>query len=520
MVYIIIGAAVVIGYFLLDFFISLPHDLKEPQLIPPGIPFLGHIIGMIRDGSGYYEKITKQYDLPIYTLGVPRSKIYIVTSPNLISLIDRRSRTISFAPYVVQFAKRILIPSQHGLDALGEDLLEENGPVGLRPETLKVMHHSLSPGKDLQAITQVMLKSVTSLLHSAEIDKEEGTKLFEMTRKIVTQASTDAIYGAEQNPFQDPIVHHGFWAIDKDFAFLGLNVLSGLIAPKGRRGRKVLFDAMGKYYAAGGHETASRLIQARYEVNRKYGVSQSDIEHFDLSVCYGLLVNTVPSTSWAIYYLYSDPSLLQDVRSKVEELIGMPEAKDEDNNHAITVNIPEVIAGYPLLSSFVQEVLRVQSTNASGRVVLEDTLIQDEYLLKKDSILLVPSAELHSSKSAWGPTASTFDPKRFLLHTQARSKNKVPASAYRAFGSGASVCPGRHFAANEILTILIMMVLRYDVTPVAGQWKMPRTKSHITTSILTPVEDVRVHVKVREEMEKIEWRFVWEAEKGTEKAIE
>ncbi len=61
----------------------------------------------------------------------------------------------------------------------------------------------------------------------------------------------------------------------------------------------------------------------------------------------------------------------------------------------------------------------------------------------------------------------------------------------RAFGSGASVCPGRHFAANEMITILVMMILKYDIPPVDGDWKMPKTKSHITTSILTPVEDIR-----------------------------
>ncbi|RYP77929.1 hypothetical protein DL769_003302 [Monosporascus sp. CRB-8-3] len=436
------------------------------------------------------------------------------------SSIDRRSKTISFAPYVVQFAKRILIPSQNAVDVLGVDLLEENGAVGLRPETLKAMHQSLAPGEDLQATTQVMLDSVIHLLRSAEgINKNEVTELFEWIRKLVTRASTDAIYGVEKNPFQDAAVHDGFWAIDKDFALLGLNFLPDLAAPKGSRGRKLLFDAMSKYYATDGHRTASRLIQARYEVNRKYGVSQSDIEHFDLSVCYGLLVNTVPGTSWALYYLYSNPALLRDVRSNVESLIQLPNAKHEEGHRIITVNIPEVIAGYPLLNSFVQEVLRVQSTNASGRVVLEDTVIDDTYLLKKGSILLIPSAELHSSTSAWGPTASTFDPERFLAQKQAKSAHKVPASAYRAFGSGASVCPGRHFAANEILTILIMTLLRYDIIPVGGKWKMPRTKSHITTSILTPLEDVRVHVRERKEVKGVKWMFVWEPEKKSGNSV-
>ncbi len=150
--------------------------------------------------------------LPIYTLGVPRGKIYIVTSPNLISAIDRRSKTISFAPYLVQFAKRILVPSQRGLDALGEDLLEANGPTGLRPETLKAMHHALAPGDDLEATNETMLRSVTQILDSLDHPGRVSTSNCSTgSRKSVTRASTDAIYGVERNPFRDASVYDGFW---------------------------------------------------------------------------------------------------------------------------------------------------------------------------------------------------------------------------------------------------------------------------------------------------------------------
>ncbi|KAI1775344.1 cytochrome P450 [Hypoxylon cercidicola] len=273
-------------------------------------------------------------------------------------------------------------------------------------------------------------------------------------------------------------------AIEKDFVLLGLNIIPDLIAPKGSRGRRIFFDAMRKYYATGGNRTASSLIQSRYEVSRKYDLSQTDIEHFNLSICYGLLVNTVPGTSRVLYYVYSNPSLLAELRQNIDSLVL------KESGQAITINIPDVIAGCRLLDSLVQEVLRIHSTNASGRVVLKDTLIDDTYLLKKDSVLLIPSAHLHNSESTWGPDASSFNPKRLIKDIEGRNAPKVPACAYRAFGSGASACPGRYFATNEILAILVMMVLTYDVAPVHGRWIMPQTKSHITTSILTPVEDI------------------------------
>lgn len=153
----------VAGYFLLRVFLNLPHDNKEPQLIPQNMPFIRHLIVMIREGSGYYGMITydaslqlstqfmtptltcrrKRLNLPLYTLRVPWGKIYIVNSPDLISMVDRHSKTISFAPYVVHFAKMILVLSRATVSALEENMLQTHDGLGLRPETLNVMHDSL-----------------------------------------------------------------------------------------------------------------------------------------------------------------------------------------------------------------------------------------------------------------------------------------------------------------------------------------------------------------------------------------
>ena len=180
---------------------------------------------------------------------------------------------------------------------------------------------------------------------------------------------------------------------------------------------------------------------------------------------------------------------------------------DSSGRLAYQVNIAEVIAGYPLLASLLQETLRVQSTNATGRVVLKDTLLEDQYLLKQDSILLIPSAELHNNAAVWGPTFKDFNPRRFL---QRRNDGvKIPASAYRAYGNGAWVCPGRYLAANEIMIVLVMMVLKYDLSPVQGRWVMPKSRPHITTSVLTPAEDIKVTITGRKGFEHHRWDFVW-----------
>ncbi|PLB54883.1 cytochrome P450 [Aspergillus steynii IBT 23096] len=462
----------------------------------------------------YYTKIaSKNRKLPIYTLSVPRSKIYIVTSPGLVSAIERHPRSISFGPYVVMFAKQMLLPSQRALEMLAE------GPGGgsndacsLQQETLQAMHHSMSPGIELDHTTRAMLESVTRRMvnnvENASVDARVG--FFAWARELITQASTDAIFGAEGNPFQDPNIHDAFWTIDKNFAYLGLNLLPWLLARRAHRARQRIFDAFYSYYACGGQEHASALVKARYGVNRKYDVSLTDIAHFDLSIATGLLVNTVPSTAWALYHAFSSQEVLSELRQGISRYVRI--VRDDRTGQILArhLNIAAVVNDYPFLHAFIQEVLRVHSTNALGRVVLDDTVIDDDgrqYLLRKGSILLIPSAELHNHVEAWGPSPTSFNPQRFL---QPRSKAKA-SSACRTFGGGAWVCPGRHFALNQIAIVLVMMVCRFDLVPVAKEgWTMPECRPHISTSILSPVVDSSVRIVETKGADEGEWCFSWE----------
>jgi hypothetical protein len=157
---------------------------------------------------------SSSFSKPIYTLLLPGAQVYIVNSPHLVAAVDRNAKHISFAPYVVQFAKRILIPSLEGLDALAANIKEDDGAWGCRPETLEVMHAALVPGEDLNRTTRALLESIDKFLSSDDISPDSHTQpiqLFSWVRRLVTIASTDAIYGSKANPFLDPKVEAGFW---------------------------------------------------------------------------------------------------------------------------------------------------------------------------------------------------------------------------------------------------------------------------------------------------------------------
>ncbi|KAK3291996.1 cytochrome P450 [Chaetomium fimeti] len=514
---------------LLTSLLTLPHDPREPPLIHPKIPFIGHIIGLLRHGTKYYSMMAKTTPHPIFTLPVPNGRMYIVTSPTLIASCDRRAKPISFAPYVVEFGRRILAGSPHAVALLSEDLLEERtnrgGGGNLRTQTMAAMHRAQVPGGELDGMVRVVLRCVGGVVDGVVagdggVGFEGG--LFEWVRGFVTVAGTDAVYGAETNPFRERGAADGVVccrAVDRDFAMLGLMVLPDILAPRGSRGRKRFFRAFREYYAAGGLETASYLIKARYEANKKYGVSDEDIARFDLGVCTALLVNTVPAVGWTLCHAFSDRALLAKLRQGIEAVVFPPGRPQIATSTRLLVDIKRIAEAVPLLESFVREVLRVESNSASARFVLQDTVLDDgagnSYLVKKDSFLGMPSAPVHANEAVWGPTAHTFDPTRFLPERQ--KERKIPASAWRTFGGGNALCPGRHLALREIMSILVVMLLRCDVEPCEekGRWKLPAKRHHISTSILTPVDDIRVRIRPRKEFKKVKWEFVWGLEAET-----
>ena len=111
---------------------------------------------------------------------------------------------------------------------------------------------------------------------------------------------------------------------------------------------------------------------------------------------------------------------------------------------------------------------------------------------------MIPGPVQHSSKTVYGEGVNEFNHKRFV-HTDGKRLNPV---GFRGFGGGATLCPGRHFASTEITAFAALMILRFDVKPVRGQWVRPTSdKAGMQATVPPPDTDVDVEVTLR----KSEW---------------
>lgn len=126
----------------------------------------------------------------------------------------------------------------------------------------------------------------------------------------------------------------------------------------------------------------------------------------------------------------------------------------------------------PLLSSVLTETLRLRISTTPTRLLLNDLTV-DGYVLKAGNCLMVPSWLAHTEAqwSSEGHPATSFWPERFLERTgSANQKSKATSSTpapspgtYFPFGGGSSMCPGRFFAKQEILTAVGIIILRFDI---------------------------------------------------------
>ena len=283
-----------------------------------------------------------------------------------------------------------------------------------------------------------------------------------------------------------------------------LGVAPRLLARKGYAGRRRIQQAMIRYFGRGDHKNGLGVIRVRHDVARKYGATTSDIALFEIGDLLGVLVNAQPTFFWTLLHIYSDSALLRDIRDEISASGALKVQISKDGRRRHTIDITTLEETCPLIVSAYREVLRLRTLSSSHRWVMEDTLLNNQYLLKKDSVLLIPGALIHADP-VWGANAKEYNPRRFLKDT-----NTKPG-AYRAWGGGQTLCPGRFFATTEIVSAVATVVLRFDMEPADGKgWKMPKTDTtRVTNSICPPKEDVKVRITEREGCRGDQWGFAF-----------
>ncbi|KAL2163564.1 hypothetical protein VTH06DRAFT_5622 [Thermothelomyces fergusii] len=512
-------------YVFLRVLLNLTQDAREPPAILTDIPFVQPLIGMIREKASLYIRLRDETKLPIYTLRLPFQRIYVVNATELIPVLQKQWRVVSFAPIAADAGDVVGI-SKEGLEIMKRDLTSEHGFSTSWP---RYIMPAMAPGPDLDAINRRAIEIYADELARlrARAAGEEGRPgrvvvgLWEWTRRVMVDSTTEAVWGPE-NPYRDPAVAEGWRKFEAGFLTMSMFPLASLLFPRLHAAREVAARAMIDYMRRGGYKTASALVRRRVEHHGDlFGLSLEDIARGELGNTFAVLGNTTPCALWVLYHIMSDDRVLADVRAELEALVREePEevAEDGSTRPVSSIDLAHIKESCPVLLSTFQETLRFRAVNPGPRVLLDDVSLDGgRTLLKKGAMLMIPAPVQHTDADAWGDDARQFDHRRFAPPSAGDNKKRKKPNrvAFRAFGGGHVLCPGRHFASTEILSLAALLVLQFDVVPVAGRWAEP-TWDNSPAQAGFPVIDQDIPVELRPRDPRRKWRVLYS---GSDKAI-
>lgn len=294
-------------------------------------------------------------------------------------------------------------------------------------------------------------------------------------------------------------------AFDDNISDLLITPKASFTCPSGDRGRADAWKGFAEYFANNGHEKGSELVKIRHKHAAERCLSDLDIGKLEVTMIIGILTNTVPTIFWAVYYVYRDATLLQDLREEISKIA--IKTASEEGEPTWTIKNVDLKSQAQLLAATIDETFRHRTCGISSRYVTEDVTLKGQYLLKKGTIMELPNNALHSNPEYWGASVDEFNPRRFLANPRS-AEAKAARGAFRPFGGGASLCAGRHQAMSQMLGALALFIMSSDCDPVSGSWNFPGAHGHtIAAAVDLPSTDLWLNVKPRKNFESDYWRL-------------
>lgn len=472
---------------------------QEPPTVFFGLPFLGSLYGLLSRGVSYYETIRDQVKESVYTTWIVSQKFYIITCPELISKVNRKQRVISSnGPFIETVYGKIL-----SLDKLSLEILSSSSKDGksLVKDSHDMYHTVLKPG---HGVMEKMLFDTLSRFPGhfrssmVQLESDSPIDLMSLLRKSVSMAMADALYGPT-NPFSaEPSLIDDFWNFEDGIMMLVMNIFPSWTAPKAVRGRERMVDAFRSHARRTRDDPlikgTSGLVRQNRDLHKRYECSEDHTARAELGLFLGLTTSLVPALFWLVGKVSSwdDGRLLDAIRNELATVIQRTQEGNKGKSpglHTQNLSISTLRANCPLYISTVREVLRFTAAGIAAFEVLEDTVLESSqggrqrlHHLKKGAALQIPATAVHTDESVWGPDAAHFVPQRFVAPD---SRNKVHPSAFRAFGGGSTLCPGRHIAEDMMLGMAAVVLTEFDLRFV-GPVGLPDPNRSQMTSMMKP----------------------------------
>ncbi|EJT99780.1 cytochrome P450 [Dacryopinax primogenitus] len=238
-------------------------------------------------------------------------------------------------------------------------------------------------------------------------------------------------------------------------------------------------------------EKPSDLLQWLLDASKEHNPTAEDITTRILGINFGAMHTTALGFLHVLYWLAAHPEYAPVLREDVDHALA---------NYGWT---KEALGKMHKLDSFIKECMRFTglTVTAMGRKAVKDVILSDGTFVPKGAKVVMNAWSIQHDPAVFYKPLE-FDPWRYssrIARGESEALNSLATASGEFFlwGGGAHVCPGRYFASQEMKTMLLVIVSRYDVK-FEGLPKRVRPKDTWTSFSCLPDLKQRVMFKRRE----------------------
>ena len=457
----VLFTAVLASLFLLFLFPSLVDRTKrlpnEPPAVPSYVPFLGSALAFSSNPQSFLTGCRARYG-ECFTVNLAGRRMTFVTSPLDYAAVFKH-KELTFATVANKIAHDVLDQSTKS--------------VGVQPidATLHSQYIKHLSGDGLDELTrnsyiqirQWMKKDKAAHFTAASAQQQQQQYRSIGLRHYITdlafEAGVKAIFG---EGLDLPQLKSLFTTFDNAFP-LFVGGAPSFVTRAGAKARAGLIRIMGRREARDGEAS---LIAARRELfNANSDVYDlHDVGATQNAILWAAIANTIPAAFWTLAFLMANPAAMEAVKAEIKEVLGDGRPLDDEDEES-DVWTREQCARLKLTDSAILEALRLVTGSMVMRLSTTPTqlTLHDSHtfdIRAGDGVVIYP-ALTHLDARVFP------NPERYIVDRHVHSPTPTlngqrVAQALMPFGAGVSMCPGRHWARNEILVLVAMVVQRLE----------------------------------------------------------
>ncbi|KAJ5735341.1 uncharacterized protein N7483_000466 [Penicillium malachiteum] len=509
-------------------------DSRKPPVHPYWIPLVGHSILFTQNPGAFLDGLQQRYGdkFPVeIVLGPVRA--YFVAGSEAINTLLRSPRNLTPKPFIA-----LVMENMFGTPASAMPMYRQDDSgiastplpgahVALEHRIYYHLHrsaHRFLAGDALRRMTERFMRVLSEELHNdtaicPDDDWVELPDLYTFWKSRVFHAAMYALFGLYLT-LLTPGFEQDFWSYMDVIPMLAMGLPRWMI-PAAYAARDRVFTAVKTWHRfARAHSDyrrngstdpdwdkywGSAWLKVRQQFGQDSGCMDDDaLAAEDLTLLTAANANAILSAVWYLIHIYTDADLHQRLQSEFDRAIRRSPSAAQPTEFDITALVTS-----PRLQSIYAEVLRMRIAMLLNRTPVQALVKFGPWHLQRGKFILMSSQHAAHDDKVWGPKytqdgkypLSQFWAERFLVKDDmGRDQFSLDglSGGWIPYGGGNFMCPGRHFAKQEILGSVAVFQAYYELVIDRPRGWLPRPdRRFYGVGAMPPAEPIPFRIRRR-----------------------